>query len=1218
MESQDLWIGRELRDRGLVAREDLVRAAAAVAESERAGQPLRLLEALVRVGAIDAARATGLAEQLTSIAQAQSAAHAALAASWADMTASPILSGPGATPPASSPASADAPPAAHAPPTEGASPAPPPSSARNKALASSGRRRAVSSGRHPALARTSSASQRALQRSRSGPPPALLAGITLAVGALVAGGVLLGLRQPEPGPQAAGIAADPPRVPDPTSDPASTPPAPDPLPAIEPLPPLTAPPLPAQDEVARLEAAGRYAEALRRAEEALADPATDPRARAGLEALRPRLEAVRAFQRELDEALAAGADAPALRELVRKIERGQLPPELADLPLVEAWRARVRTLLGNEEYALVAMGSGTAAVTSGLRGDARRQPLLAELQRAGTARVASARRSLAERDAAAAARVHAEAQRALASAADVNSLLEVPPYRDRPGGRGRLVDYDARGFTLRMEDGQRRRFSWRDAPASTACDVLLLALDPQDPNDQLRIAKLAARGGLFARAGEHVARAEELAPDRYVPPFHTLDREVGLSRGEGDLRAGEPLRYAFDAEEEGEDFAHYGLGFQRVASGALYLVSMGRAAGSHLRTYHGVMFDQGFELEVRLDPRASGVGELLLGTGDGVAAVSSSGARCAAQWEDLHRAQPRGVVDPQRPLTLRVTRPRGDAQRLELIQSGARLAELEVPRATWPTSLKLGVRAGSIRIDELGLSGHPDPEWLAQAELSRELTLEITIDTLDLLGSITGQLAGRLTDLAEDEEDLERVEAALYPLPPALEPTSAEDAVCLEGVPARAQAELAQARRWARRHLGPLAANHAREAVALGRRRYWAAEYVLAWLESMDLWSSHEGSTGVARIRLDQAIEALDGFAEALALRSRLFLRDGRLEEARKDVEGALAARPDYPPARLALALLLQREGRAEEALEEARLGVVLGGDHPELLREARQLEAQRDGPSWAEPVTRESEHYTLVTDLPQRADEVLAALEAVRREAPRLFPCLRARPGARLRKSKVLLFARRLDYMRHAYRSMGDPQEDTHGVFDPETGILHAWEGDLGRAAMLQTIRHEATHQWCHALGLELPYWANEAIADYVGGWDEQRGHSLSQADLTQALLAPEAELVALFDLMNMSPTQFYSGERFLHYAQAWSFVHYCLEGGDERAKATLFAYLDLHTRGQAGDRRSQAGASLERIYVQTFHQLDMKAQQAAWWRHVQELGREAEAASQDDEGGK
>ncbi|MCW8141246.1 MAG: hypothetical protein KIT58_20280, partial [Planctomycetota bacterium] len=235
-----------------------------------------------------------------------------------------------------------------------------------------------------------------------------------------------------------------------------------------------------------------------------------------------------------------------------------------------------------------------------------------------------------------------------------------------------------------------------------------------------------------------------------------------------------------------------------------------------------------------------------------------------------------------------------------------------------------------------------------------------------------------------------------------------------------------------------------------------------------------------------------------------------------------------------------------------------------------------------------------------------LDALEATRAAAPRVVPCLKARPGAPVRVGRVLLFSRAEDYHRFAWRTTGDRKEDTAGYFSPRAGVLHIFDSADGPEQTLRVLRHEATHQWVHALGLELPYWANEALADYLGGYDPATGKSRPDPRQVRALIEGKDRLRSLFDLMTLSPTEFYSGDVYLQYAQAWSFVHHCMEGDDPLLKAALFAYLAKHGEGRAGDRSRQAGVSLEHIYAATFHQLDMAKAERGWWAHVERLARE------------
>ena len=1011
------------------------------------------------------------------------------------------------------------------------------------------------------------------------PPPRgarLVGGGVLLLGLLLAGGVvLLGrVRQPDrpppPGP-AAPVASLQPATPEP---PAETPER------------LAA-------RVSTLAERGRYREALAACDALLALPDVPAPLAARLRAQRPGLSRALTFQEELEGALEEGPDSARLRALVVRIERGEVEEALLELPLVARWKARARATLGADAYGVLVMFGAEQEEPADPAAVASQQEALDELARAGAERVERARRQLAEADAASVARVRSEALQALAD----GRPLTLPPHRGRAGGQGRLVAYDAQGFSLALDGAGLRRFTWRDAPAALSCEVLARALDLRDPEARLRIARAAARGGLFQRVDVELAAVEELDPRRELPPLASLAAQALLHHAEGSLGEAEAaLRYDFARQEQLEDFSQGGWGWAEVDSRSLHVACVSTDSSTRSTWLaHEVEFGRGFEAELQLAPVHSGVhpGELLVGVASGVAALSSAGLGHGS-WKEVGAA-PRdqaGAFDPARPLTLHVTRPQPDGPALRLVvrQGQRTLVDATHTEGWWPAHLELGARAGGVRVAWIRLRGVPDPQWLERARDLREFRLEVAVDALE----------------RERREGRER-----RAVPLELRPTRADELAAGAGVPLTARRELERARMWLELGLYGMALGHVREAVSRSRR-FWAAEYLLAQLELLTARSLHESSLVGPRLRLDRAIEGVPGFAEALAARARLRRWEGRLELARADVEAALAARPDWAPARLELAWVLVQEDRLDEAVEEARLAAALAEDQGSLAAQAREIQALRDGPPWPEPVQRESEHYLLLTDLPGRADEVLAALEAVRREAPRLFPSLRARPGARARKARVLFFSRAEDYHRHAYRTGGSRKEETGGYFDPQSGHLYVFESRRRRGtSTLWKIRHEATHQWVHSLGLELPYWANEAIADYVGGWDERQGRSHPDRDRVRALTAEGVQLIPLFELMTMSPSEFYSGQQFLHYAEAWSFVHHCLEGGDARLSRTLHEYLERHCHGEAGSRARQEGVSLEHIYADTFHQLDRRQLESGWLAHVQRLAAAVEAAA-------
>ncbi|MCO5166453.1 MAG: hypothetical protein M9894_08820 [Planctomycetes bacterium] len=751
------------------------------------------------------------------------------------------------------------------------------------------------------------------------------------------------------------------------------------------------------------------------------------------------------------------------------------------------------------------------------------------------------------------------------------------------------MGHGARRFVVQVAPGDVRTFTWADAPPALACDVLERVIDLDDADDRRRVALAALRGGLFERAQGHLDAARALDVDLALPDPAPLVPLARLFRGAGEVGAdGVALTYEFEREDELRDLRALAYSEARLDGGDLVLASgllaLAALTGEDLPPEAAVGFAslrgrwRGLELELALaTPKA----DLLLGLSGAVVAVGPGGAGWGT-WSELATLRTKGRLAPGVPLRVGLWPVDEGRVRVVVKQGAEGLLEAVVPSPS-PLELVLGARGGPVRVQRLALRGALDPAWL---EVERErvpFLLEVELD--------------RWRRRVEAEA---REQGAL---PPHLDVTSAEDEAALAGVPRSARQLLAQARARLRAGDQAGAEELTRRAVAEGRGRYWAAEYLLAQLE-LDRGGRHAASLEGPRIRLDHALAAIDDFFEALAARSRVHLEAGRLDEARRDADAAIALRPDHAPARLARAWVALQEGQLDLAVDEARLAATLADGLGDALE---QLEALRDGPPWNDPVTRETVGYRVTTDMPARLDAFLAALEATRAALPRVFPCLRARPGAPVRVGRVLLFSRAEDYHRFAWRTTGDRKESTAGYFSPRAGVLHIYDSPEGPEQTLRVLRHEATHQWVHALGLELPYWANEAIADYLGGYDPSTGKSRPDPQQVRALVEGKDRLRSLFDLMTLSPTEFYSGDVYLQYAQAWSFVHHCMEGDDPLLKAALFAYLAKHGEGQAGDRSRQAGVSLEHIYAATFHQLDMAKVERAWWAHVERMARES-----------
>jgi predicted RNA-binding protein Jag len=227
--------------------------------------------------------------------------------------------------------------------------------------------------------------------------------------------------------------------------------------------------------------------------------------------------------------------------------------------------------------------------------------------------------------------------------------------------------------------------------------------------------------------------------------------------------------------------------------------------------------------------------------------------------------------------------------------------------------------------------------------------------------------------------------------------------------------------------------------------------------------------------------------------------------------------------------------------------------------------------------------------------------------------------PDAPERKASVLIFGAAEGYYQYSERTSGDRSENTLGHFSPSTGqLLLFLEEDPSDWNSYHVIFHEGMHQWCHSNGLSLPFWANEGMAEYVGGTRlSEDGSTIEERGAIDSFLkqrlrnltANWKQRLTWQKIMTESPQEFYAGNAPLKYAQAWTMIHFMMESGfvdgeGQELKKTFEAYLQHFKEVSLDEKRqAQGGAKLEYIYVDTFHQLDMEKVTEAWEKWVEKL---------------
>ncbi len=351
--------------------------------------------------------------------------------------------------------------------------------------------------------------------------------------------------------------------------------------------------------------------------------------------------------------------------------------------------------------------------------------------------------------------------------------------------------------------------------------------------------------------------------------------------------------------------------------------------------------------------------------------------------------------------------------------------------------------------------------------------------------------------------------------------------------------------------------------------------------------------------RFGQAIAKAPGLVEAHLGEARLLGRTFRYEAAREAVARAVAIQPDNARALLhrgRITFWMQRDASAFDDLELAR---VLAPKDLEIRQAIKDVRHVLSGPSFPprDRRTLETPHYEIVSDLDGRALDTYARhLEATHALLADFF----GDEGDATRRAQVIVFQTEEAYKTYAELTMNDRAEHSLGYFHPHYQQLLFFEAGGDREATLRVTRHEAFHHFVRHIVPNIPIWANEGMAEYFGASAVDESGRVRETGLIQvgrlANLRQAFELgfegVAFADVMTMSQAEFYAQPLGpIHYAQAWSMVHFFFSRPD--TEAALKSYI--------GELRD--GASTEAAFEATFGQLDLDALQKDWRAHVDAL---------------
>jgi tetratricopeptide (TPR) repeat protein len=760
---------------------------------------------------------------------------------------------------------------------------------------------------------------------------------------------------------------------------------------------------------------------------------------------------------------------------------------------------------------------------------------------------------------------------------DMNDQLRVTKYN------GRIVSLASNRMEL--------TYTMDELPLDVFSRLVIELPDPQKPSELIEAGKAAVRRGAFEPARRLFTQAVRIdgTTADLIPDLARLSGGIGTLRGRAELQ-GETIaiRYDFQSAEQARDFRFSPNTKALPVGGALALEGEG--------LFWAMPGDLKFSGRIRVSADPAGIGGA--GYAVGVAAEITPGD------PDLFVA----LVQPDRGYRLSRIRTKGqpetvgegglngrsgmiefsvDAGKAELRVGGVTLWTGSLPEFTMlqPVAGAWAFQEGKVQVSyrSLRLEGRASPEGIRrlqserltvmEAELSRER--RTTSEERTAASGFRSFGDGMTTPLS-----LETELAELIPL--KVKMSYAAGRTYLRQLE-RAKSDQLISRLWGQ--VRQTIEEAIREAPWFPLTYYYRAEWRLA-----------EGDVAGAMRDLGEASANQEGFVEARVARGELLVRDGKYKEAAKEIDEALVLAPDLARARLTRALLNYYAGRDADAVLELELARRLEPGDMFVRRSAKRLRNIIAGPRWSGTVAVETPDYAIRTESPRlpkkgkKEDLEKQERERTQRYADHLgaargyFTQVVSGAESRARKPVVYVCDTPESYYVYADFTSEDRLEHTAGVFFNQYQQLLFFRAETEEET-LQTMTHEAFHEYLHAILPSVPTWLDEGLAEYVSGVEIAGGRVTSVGGILKGRLRSlQAALEAGWEgfefpfVLGESKEQFYSLFPELQYAQAWSMVHFLMHGKGGKYKPLLDRYLQVlkQTRSAAEARAVFTGADL------------------------------------------
>jgi hypothetical protein len=396
-----------------------------------------------------------------------------------------------------------------------------------------------------------------------------------------------------------------------------------------------------------------------------------------------------------------------------------------------------------------------------------------------------------------------------------------------------------------------------------------------------------------------------------------------------------------------------------------------------------------------------------------------------------------------------------------------------------------------------------------------------------------------------------------------------------------------------------------KEGMAILDKDIRAAEWFpVTWYMRAEWRYAFLGDTMGALTDLDQAVVNQRNFVEARMARALLLLQLPMAEQAAKELRALSRALPKPAQESAARALARTKENDFTGAAREIEQAMRTMPDDLAFLH--RDAERPRPAaPGWAGDVREESPHYLIRLELPKDAKDREARQTAVQGFAAHLeaarawFPTLISGSPPPSKRTEVLVFSDEEAYHDYADNDPLAQMNETAGIFlhDRHQIVLHqAWSPEF----TLETLVHEAMHEYVSAVGAQVPTWLNEGIADYAAGILVKDGRVVEsgrvlsgQLDELKSAIREGWAGMPFGTMLKEDQKEFYGVMRSLQYRQAWSMVHFFRHS----AVGKYAALFDLYLREVA------KGVPPAKAFTLAFSGRDLETLQHEWLDYVREL---------------